>query len=509
MLGLRSRSKELPLDTLDSVQERVGAFSKREPLAALQELAALMDLLLTRGRIAPGQHYPIVDLLDRMGRPHFRKVAHEYIVGHGHLTRFQEQRVWNGVASYLVQLAQAYRFCLARYEVGARGARNLGRVLSTIAARTMRAYAGRMKWCNLRYTPIEPHQWRELGSVYSLAESAGFSRERLSLYRGAAHDSSIEQEFLRPMMLAVASPGSLAPEQLEVADRLVVRCATHFLIGSRPTESMRYFVDLQSDAGPHRIPLSGRIPGSARSFGAGNAVGELHRILQRLDAGRLTRAELGLTQDFELEVIRATAHHLLRYWSPPLPERRSVRQRDIGHVTVVYGLDEISGKVGAVTLDSPFVSEQETWFVENHSETGLRARVPSPYGRWIGVGSLVAFRAPNDSLWRVGIVRRLARHADDSRNVAVETLARGGAAVTVRPRPAPKEKSQERGVLCLLLISTGDTPQEVMLLSPPGTFSATLPLEMRSYDRATVLIPIELVEAGSDYQLARYKMLGS
>jgi hypothetical protein len=46
-----------------------------------------------------------------------------------------------------------------------------------------------------------------------------------------------------------------------------------------------------------------------------------------------------------------------------------------------------------------------------------------------------------------------------------------------------------------------------MLLSPPGTFSDTLPLEMRAYDRAYVLFPIELIETGADFQIARFKVL--
>ena len=119
------------------------------------------------------------------------------MLGHKQLTRFQNDRIWNAVTIYLTQLAKVYRYCLAQYEVGARGARSFGRMLPTIAARTMRACAARMKWYDLRYIPIEVEQWQELAAVYLLAESGGFARESLSLYRKAAQDSSVEQEFLR------------------------------------------------------------------------------------------------------------------------------------------------------------------------------------------------------------------------------------------------------------------------------------------------------------------------
>jgi hypothetical protein len=507
MLGLKTRKKTTALETLETAETRVGRLEKADPLATLQELAALMDLLFTGSRIAPGQAYPIADLLDRTGRPHFRRIAHEYVLGHRQLTRYQNERIWNTVTTYLAQLAKVYRSCLAQYEAGARGARSFGRMLPTIAARTMRACAARMKWCDLRYAQIGLDQWQELAAVYLLAESTGFARETLSLYRSAAQDSSVEQEFLRATMLAVASPGSLLPEQIEVAERLVAHCAPHFVIGTRPTESMRYFIDMYSDSGPHRMPLSGRIPVTARAFGAANAIGELHRIMQRLDAGRLTRAELGLSQEFDLEVIRATARHLLRYWNPPLPERRSPRQQEIAQITVVYDFDEVTAKLGAVALQSPFVAEQETWSVEDRSQHGLRARVASPQGRWITIGSLVAFREPDDSLWSVGVVRRMARQGDDSRQVAVEMLARGGSAVTVLPRIGERDRPSEQGVLSVLLPGPNGAREDVMLLSPPGTFSDTLPLEMRAYDRAYVLFPIELIEKGADFQIARFKIL--
>jgi len=178
---------------------------------------------------------------------------------------------------------------------------------------------------------------------------------------------------------------------------------------------------------------------------------------------------------------------------------------------VVYDFDEVTAKVGSVALQSPFVAEQETWTIENRSSHGLRARVPSPQGLWITVGSLVAYRQQDDSVWSVGVVRRLKHKRDETREVALETLARGGSAVTVLPRIAGKAKDREsdQGVLSVLLPGSASAGEEVRLLSPPGTFSETMPLEMRAYDRAYVLFPIELVETGADFQIARFKILAN
>ena len=79
--------------------------------------------------------------------------------------------------------------------------------------------------------------------------------------------------------------------------------------------------------------------------------------------------------------------------------------------------------------------------------------------------------------------------------------------MTVLPRIATKGKAQDQGVLSVLLPGPSGAGEEVMLLSPPGTFSDTLPLEMRAYDRTYVLFPIELIETGVDFQIARFKVL--
>ena len=208
-------------------------------------------------------------------------------------------------------------------------------------------------------------------------------------------------------------------------------------------------------------------------------------------------------------MIRAAGRHLLRYWDPPLPDRRSARQQESRTINVVYDFEEVTAKVGAVALQSPFVAEQETWLVENHSPHGLRARVPSPQGLWITVGSLIAFRQDDDSLWSVGVVRRLKRKRDETREVAVETLARGGSAVTVLPRIAAKTRQGSRiRVCCRFCCRAPPAPAKKSRCCPrPARSPTPCRCEMRAYDRAYVLFPIELVETGADFQIARFKML--
>jgi len=503
----KTKTKKPPLatDDLAATQALVEALPHDDPPATLRELAAQLDSVKARDRVRPFRAFEIVDLIDRAGRPYYRRVAHEYVLGQRRLTKFQETQLWASVSTYLFELSQGYRHCLAKYEVGADNHGSLTPVLPVICARALRACAARLKWSCLRYRAAQPRQWSELTGLYLLAEASGFARDVLPLYRGAAQDSSSQRELLKALILAISSPGSLLPEQIEIAERLIARSVGEFDIDLRPGTGMRHWIDLRSDAGPQRLTGTHRLSETARAFGVGAAVERLKAIDRDLEQGEITPRELSLTQEFDIETIQATTRHLLRQWGTPVPQRRHERQRRSESMQVVHDLDEVAANVGGLAY--PFVSEQESWLIDNRSDSGLHAVVMSPQGRWIEVGSLVALRRGDDAIWSAGVVRRITREDDDTRYVAVEILAHGGAAVTVLPLITASRKESAEGVVCTLL--SGGTPasDELTLLLPARTFSQTAAREMRAYDRRYRLVPLRLLAAGAGYEIARYKVL--
>jgi hypothetical protein len=247
---------------------------------------------------------------------------------------------------------------------------------------------------------------------------------------------------------------------------------------------------------------------TARAFGACQAVDELKALLRRAEERRLVPAELGLDEEFDLETIRATLRHLLRYWNRPLPERRYARERHVARVAVVHDFDEIVANVGGLAHEYPFVSDQESWIAENRSEAGLHAMVPSPQARWAKVGTLIAFREGEDPTWSTGVVRRLAREDDDTRYVAVETIAHGGSAVTVMPAATPRARAREEAHLCVWLAGRNGVTDEVTLLLPVKAFARGAPVKIRAYERRYLLAPVRLIASGESYRIARYKILG-
>lgn len=504
MFGTRKNIKPLPRAEAKQPGDLLRGVPD-EPVAALQHLAAEVDRLTTQPDLPPVRVHQLVDLIDRTGRPYYRTLADAFVQAHRGLTKFQEERIWSTVTAYLAELTRGYRLCLARCEVGATGSTLLIGMLPEITMRALRASAARMKWSHLHYRHVQPEQWKEAKGLYMLAESAGFAAKRMEIYKGARQDSSVQQEFLQAAMLAAASPGSMLPEQLDVAEQLIARCAARFVIATRTDGPVTHFIDLRGDGGPRRLPESRTILATARAFGAAGGLDELKRLADGLEDGALSPGDLGIGAEVDLEVVRATVSHLARYWAPPVPARRSPRERDATRVAVLHGFEEVAATLGH--LHYPFVSEEEHWLIDNRSRDGIHATVASPLGRWVSVGSLVAFRESDDAIWTAGLVRRLTREADDSRLVAVETLARGGAGVTVLPHLASKRKAESEGVVCVLLPGRNDVGDEVRLLLPPNTFSESAPLEMRAYERRYLLIPVELLESCADCQVGKYKIL--
>jgi hypothetical protein len=250
------------------------------------------------------------------------------------------------------------------------------------------------------------------------------------------------------------------------------------------------------------------LPSSGRVIHLSGAVHTLQQLADELDSGLLSVSDLGLDLGIECEPGRASAtvRHLLRHWRGK-SERRHSRQREVFRIAVVHGFDEVVAKLSSGAAQAPFAGEQEDWTVENRSASGLLAMVPGRQGRAAQPGSLVAFRHRDEPAWHAGIVRRVQREEEQTRQLAIERLPTGAGVVSIRPRFRRGAVEQGDGIAGLQLLMSPLAEDQMALLLPTGTFSPSAPLEMRANAKAYVLFPEQLVEAGSDYEIACFKLL--
>jgi hypothetical protein len=487
-----------PASSRDVLQEITG----REGGDCLQGLSGLLDKLKTARSLDLARAFDIVDDLDRAGRPAWRKAAHEYHAGAGRLTNYQANRLWAAVGDFMVQLAEAYEFCLASYETGAAGSAALRSQLLRMIGRALRLRVSALSWDYVRYAS-QFGRWSELYRLYQLAEHRGCADQKVVLYRGGRL-CTIEQEFMQALMLAVAAPHSMLPEQIDVADRITARLAHHFALsgGANAKASRAYFFDPASNNPPARELPGIRPPFTARRFGLGDAEAELRNLAKRAERGELPLSEIGVDRHSQ-EIVAPTLQHLIRYWCDVPPERRHSRRREPQRIVVSHGFAEIVAKVGNLPSAYPFVSSQETWLVENNAEGGIGALVASPHGAWVTIGCLVAFRYPEAGVWNLGVVRHLTDEKAD-RFVGIELVSRGGVAVSlVRPKGRGAATADD----CLGVWLAGEPSKDghIRLLVPRGMHSPSSVVHMRVHDREYVLTPGAPIAAGPDYQICLYR----
>ncbi len=506
---IKGARSDHPLDDKDASGILLEELSAKDPIPALEQLSSHLDTIKTAESLKPGRAWEIVDLLDRTGRPLQRRLTQEFVANGQPLTKFQQARLWTAVSTYWTQLAEAYRFCLSKYEVGAVGAAVLKPQLPRLTCRAMRACAGQLKWTLLRYGPVEPRIWHDLGGLYLLAESLQFAQVSLNVYRGAKGESSPEREFLRALMLAVSSPDGLLPLQIEIAERLIAQLATSFRIGLHPAKGIYYLFDLSGERPPGRLPTNPALTPSMRCFGPAEAAAQADHIARFIDEHQVLPLEPSLGGGYDPTLVLATLRHLLRYWAPVLPERKERRRRHLERVTVVHDYEEVVANVGGLFLESPFVSNDEEWVVENESKGGFGAFVPQPNGAWVNVGNLIGVRREDGVSWGAGIVRRVTMDDKGNRYVGIQMLAGGGAVVTVLAASMSANGSpiSPEGEICVLLPSATLQTGEAALLMRPGLFSPARNLVMRAYDRQYLLFPLGLGERSNEFDVGRYRIL--
>jgi hypothetical protein len=489
--------------------EREPDLPRDQPLSALQQLSLRLDRLPATDEISAGRACELVEHFSELGRPAVAKLLGEYLLGVERLNDLHGQQVWSTVTGYLDKLVCAYRWCLERYEASAGMGKSTASVLAAVATHAIQACAARQKWTHLRYRRVAREQWGALVWSYLLAERARLAQEDPSHPGLATLRSGAEHAFLKSLALAAASPGGLAPLEIEVAERLIERCGPQLALAQRSAEPATYFIDLSATDGPQRLLPPKEPPASGRIIVLSRAAVTLQQFSEDLASGLLSPADLGLDLEWRCtpELVAATIRHLLRHWRRT--ERRHARHREVFRVSVVHGFDEVASKVPGTTTQDPFAADQEQWIVENRSESGLFAMVSRGQGRAVGAGSLIAFQHSNRPAWHAGIIRRVEREDEESRHFAIEALATGTSAVSIQPRFRRKGEDQSKTIVGLHLIESPAPADQISLLLPTDTFSPSAPLQMQVNGREYLLIPQQLLESGNDYQIARFKLLKS
>lgn len=509
MLNWLGGRQEHPMADLKQVRELVATLPHQDPVRALEDIALWLESLAAAGRVKLQRRLEVIDLLDQTAKPYWYRLAPEYLDA-PRLQKFYENRLWNALFGFWTLLGNAYLQCIEEFQAGVPGAEAVEKSLPLITGRALRSLALQLKWLLLRYDLIPDRVWRDLGRACLFAESRGIVSRRAVIYPGMHGESSAHEEFVKALMFAMSAPESLAPARLQIAERIVAHFGGRFLLAEEPSPGCCFFFDLAMHKAPGRVRRSMRPGTMGRFFGPGAARQALDALAGEINRKDGVLVDVNLGGAFEKEIVLSVLAHLKSCWSDKAPARGAERRELATRVTVLPGFAPSLRWIEAVmdenSLEFSDPESAESWIVFNMSDTGFGAIVPKVRGDWVQVGKVLGLRTETSNVCRIGVVRRVTRDQYGQRRIGVEVL--GKLAVPVQFARAGVAGAVDPGGQWhpgLLFSSKPDRKGEIAVLLRAGGYSYKHDLHMRVRGGTYLLAPAELVEAGEDFDRARFR----
>ena len=506
-----SGAPDHPMAGIRQAKKLISELPANDSVKALDEVSFWLDSISRTEGFKVDRRFRLIDLLDQAAKGHQRKLAQEYLAT-DRQEKFRENTLWNTVFNFWKHLGDAYGQCVEQIQSGASSAGAIGKELPVIVARTLRALTLQLKWDLLHYGPVDDRLWGELGQLYLYAEAKRITTGTIEIYPGAHGQGTVQQEFLKAMMLGVSSTGGLTPLKQEIAERTVAHFGSLFTLQAQPTPGCNDFFDLSMRMPPARV-MKGLEPSAmTRFFGAGKALPELEQLIEQIKATDTVPPHVNLGGIYASGLVLSAMRQLAMYWSDQPPARSSGRRQIATRLTVVHGFLEVlravESPVADEALDIEPATSTESWIVENVSEGGFGAVIPHVKGDWIKVGTILAVQTEASQLWAAAIIRRIARDEYQLRHVGIQLLAQ--AVIPVRLAPAGNASlanAMREGEPGVLLSTTPDAHGEIALLLRGGSYRPGQGLEMNVRGMQYHLAPSELVEGGDDFDWAKLKVM--
>jgi hypothetical protein len=457
MFGL-SRSPKDPLADAKTAERWLASFPASDPLAVHSALLVELGALTERdARRAPAR-LEAVFRLDVQTEP-LRKLLTAQYLEHGNRSTRVESQLWQA----LFDLTQGFLLCYQAFEreISQHSQNNRWQaLLPQLIARQIIHQGLDAKIRLYRYEQWIPARWVDLHALFQMACTAQIERQPVAVLAGSVL-TTIEQEYLRVLLLQLMNAGNLSPRHVEwVCDQLSEWCAPLRLSIEASTVTS-FYVDLGSRTGLKRRgpnPLEGRVVFLDTR--------PLHAVLMQ----NVVMLEQKVRNDplSERASRRAEQLNLLTKLASQVdPEFRPVARRGertsaSGSVDAIVGFAKITGflrddEIGALansaaragsfgdTLEiatfgrlrnenaralevvrrrlATYAAPGGAWEIRDVSQTGYRLVAPMTIISSMTLGTLTAIRGQSDALWMLGIVRRMKRLTTDRAEIGLQIIA--------------------------------------------------------------------------------------
>jgi len=493
-----------PMAEVKEARKILDAIPAGDPFKALEDLNHWLESVRAWQGFTPDHRAQLVLMVDDAAQGHLRKLQRDYLLS-PRPSKYQENRLWTAIRESCRQSALAFAVCVDVFVTGQKGWEDLKPNMALLTVRALRAAAAQMKWQYVRYGLQDNALWGMIAKIYAFAELRKYADAKVAAYAGIPEETSAEQEFLKPVMLAVASPDSLLPVEIELVERLIAHLVGSFKLALKQQPDAAYWIDLAVNQPPVRLARSPDPVPTLRFFAAGGTVNQVRQLAQFVKQSNAMPSSVNLGGNYEPQVILEVLDHLAQCWSAQPPERKAPRHRVKSRVTITYGFDGVLAALdpGGEALFDP--EKIESWIVENVSAGGFGALVPQLRGDWLKIGRLLGLQPEGGSNWVIGVVRRFQRDATQTGMVGIQTLGRSAQSAQVRL--VSGQIGTSRDTETAILLSPIDSAAETQLLLRSDVLVAGQNLQLERDQKTYLLLPTGGMERGDDYDLVRCRAM--
>ena len=523
-----------PMASLDQVKSLLAGLPVNNAFEALEKITTWLASVIATPGFNPAIRLTVIQLLDATGHPFSLEMQRQHLAMF-RLQDARDQRLWQAALDFSRRCSDAYEICLAELDQHSLPPEQL----ALVCARAMRAYTTQLKIQLMRYRPVEQRIWDGLFGFYSLALAREAAFIPVTIFPNETPTTNVQLELLCALMLEVASPESLTPDQLELTDRITSRLAGEFDFLGQPGEGCSYFINLAQPQPPENMDKEMTVNAGLRFFGAGPAKSKLEQIIKQNELGTVDR-EYRFGDDYTVDQKLTVLRHLLLFWGPNPPRRQQERAGlsvviDMVHdynivsklITQVdfSGTPRLTGETAAKLKQQSRVdpvgaeSSTETWIAQDVSAKGVGATVPPDTGGWVKIGSLCGLKSQSSESWWVGVIRRLRTDADAQNNLlaGIVILARKPVAVWLRAPGKQMEQVTEWATLSgqftydylhtILLPDENQSFGNATILMASGDYTPERIFDVMMGEKSRSIKLVELLEQGEDFDLVSFQWL--
>lgn len=503
MFNFFAKRSDHPLADSKELKRILGELHVDKAAKAVDEVSGWFDSLQHAENFRLDHYFDVLRQLDDAAQRHLLRVERDYLLS-ARLTKLEEERLWTRSYRYWGQLATLYVDCVERAQLDpkSKGSDAFKASVPLALLRSQAARCNQLKWLAFRYGSGAEEIWQSLGATYLAAEAAGNAQKPVQIYPARQGLGTVAQQYLHAIVFFASSMDSLMPLQIELADRLIVHFLPHFVLLSDCRPDSVYWVDAVAGAAPLRLA---RHPGASRRglrfFSPGTALSALEELLHLVEHGAIP-SDLNLGGEYPQRSLLPVLRHLRLYWAKRPPQRRHTRHAVKTRMLVLFGFDDSYALFSGAAPRQGNEVAMDNWVVENVSLGGFRAHLGDEASERISIGALLCVQPEGGENWMLGVARRFTRRGPDGASLGVQVLSRQARSIELRPRRSGF--SAAVAIPGIWLQDAGETGV-LRIVLPLAGFNVRETLEFTHQGQRRVLTPMELEEAGAEYEIGCFR----